>query len=61
MDRGVDRRVGHSHAGLDGAGRGLSTRRGVITDIHQRTLVDFLRKRDKGTIARRIARRLTEN
>ena len=33
----------------------LGSARGVITDVHQRTLVDFLHKRDKGTIARRIA------
>ena len=34
----------------------LGQTRGVITDVGQRTLVDFLPKRDKGTVARRIAR-----
>lgn len=34
----------------------LGKARGVITDVSQRTLVDFLPKRDKTTVARRIAR-----
>ncbi|CAO3425861.1 hypothetical protein [Azospirillum endophyticum] len=43
-----------SWMGLDGIHL-LGQTRGVITDVGQRTLVDFLPKRDKGTVARRIA------